>query len=231
MPMVTIFSVTANETNEIDFIVYLTTPEVQVVVDEIIESAESVGLTVNAIYIDDWNYYLYLTIFTTDWDLAYGGFLGNNNPDTIFQLAYGNMGLHSYYLKHDDAKYAQYSLQLWQWLLQAQANPAVVDADYINDMVDKFQDAEERLWEKQLIITLAEFMGSSVTQNNVLMPNSLPGHVFADEDLRLAFSRAIDRTVAVDYHISQGHTSVNILYHLYSCSMFHDSTLLNCLPN
>ena len=229
--MLPIFSVTADESTEIDFLIYLTNPEVQVIVDEIIASAEDVGLTVNPIYIDNWNVYTYLVVMTTDWDLAYGGFLGNNEPDTIFQLAFGNMGLHYYYLKHTDTKYAQCSLQLWSWLLQAQADPTVVDADYINDMVDTFHDAEERLWEKQLLITLCDFDAGGSLKNNVLMPNSLPGHVFADEDLRLAFSRAIDRTVAVDYHIAQGQTSVNILYHLYSCSMFHDSTLLNCLPN
>ncbi len=228
--MVTVFSVTAEETTEIDFLIYLTNPEVQVIVDEIIESAESVGLTVNTMYIDDWNLYNYLAVFSTDWDLAFGGYLGNNQPDTIFQLAFGNMGLDHYYLKHNDAKFAKFSIQLWQWLQQALADPTVVDDDYINDMVDKFYDAEERLWEKQLIITLAELVAPSGDKNLVLMPNSLSGHAFADEDLRLAFSRAIDRTVAVDYCIAQGFESVNILYHLYSCSMYHDVTLPNCLP-
>ncbi|MHA1367365.1 MAG: hypothetical protein ACTSP5_13265 [Candidatus Heimdallarchaeota archaeon] len=211
-----VFSVSAEEATEtVDFIIYLTNPDVQIIVDEIITSAEDIGLNVNPIYILDWNYFTYLLLFTTDWDLAYGGFLNNNNPDTLFQIAYGNMGLNFYYLKHNDAKYAKFSLQLYQWLLLAQEGPSVVNDDYINDMVDKFHDAEERLWEKQLIITLCEFMGGGPLRNNVLMPNSLSGHVFADEDLRLTFSRAIDRTVAVDYHLAMGHTSVNVLYHLY----------------
>ncbi|HUT82774.1 MAG TPA: hypothetical protein VMZ29_16380 [Candidatus Bathyarchaeia archaeon] len=228
--MISFVQVNADENPVIDFLIY-NNPDVQVIVDEIIASAEDVGLTVNPIYIDDWNYYLYLVIYTTNWDMYYGGTLGNNIPDTIFQLAYGNMGLHYYYLKHDDAKYAKFSLQLYQWFLQAQADPSVVDDDYINDMIDKFHDAEERLWEKQLIITLAEFVNPiGDVRNDVLMPNCLPGHAFADKGLRLAFSHAIDRTIIVNTRIGQGFTDVNILYQLYSCSMYHDTTLPNNLP-
>ena len=231
LPLVSVFSVSADEINELDFYIFLGNPAVQMVVDEIIESAEAVGLSVNPIYYDDWAYFTYLITYTTDWDLWYGGNLGNNIPDTIFQIAYGNMGLHYFYLKHTDAKYAEASVQLWMWLQQVMADPSIITEDFINDMVDKFHDAEERLWEKQLVITLAEFLNNyDELRNLILTPNCLPGHPLADEDLRLEFSHAIDRTVAVDYCLGLGLPYSNVLYHLYGCSIYHNTDLPNCLP-
>ncbi|NHJ86594.1 MAG: hypothetical protein FK734_14100 [Asgard group archaeon] len=124
-------------------------------------------------------------------------FAGEN--DNIFNCAYGNMGYNYYYLRHADSKYTKFSLQLWNWYQAAMVDPSIVDDDYINDMYDKFHDCEERLWEHQYLISLAMGTGpSGLVKQTILVPNCLTGYAFADENLRLAFSHAIDRTVAVD---------------------------------
>ena len=232
LPLVSVFSVKAEPTS-IDFLIYLSYPETQLVVDEIIDSAESVGLVVNPIYIDNWNYFNYLILFTNDWDLYYGGFMNTymGADDNIFNCAYGNMGYNYYYLRTGDAKYTKFSLQLYNWYLAAMADASIVDDDYINDMYDKFHDCEERLWEHQYLLTLATgYNIGGFLQELILTPNCLPGYAFADENLRLAFSNAIDRTVAVDYLLALGFTNVEIFYHTFGYSVCHDTTLPNCLP-
>ncbi|HUU77409.1 MAG TPA: hypothetical protein VMX55_03635 [candidate division Zixibacteria bacterium] len=229
----TVFSITAEEPTEIDFLIFIYYQEEQVVVDEIIESAESLGLVVNPIYISDWNYFQYLIMMTNDWDIYYGGSMNTytGSADNIFNCAYGNMGYNYYYLRHNDVKYNKFSLKLWGMLQAYVADPSIADASFIDDMYDKFHDCEERLWEKQLIMPLAKFVN---LEGNLMLkhltPNCLPGYAFSDEDLRLAFSRAIDRTVVVDYLLGFGFTFVDIFYHAFGYSTCHDTTLPNCLP-
>ena len=234
LPLVSFYSVTADETTTITFLVYSEIPEEQMVIDEIIESAEYVGLTVNTVYINNWNYFLYLIMMTNDWDIYYGGVMNTyaGENDNIFNCAYGNMGYNYYYLRHDDVKYNESSWKLWNWHLAAMADPSIIDDSYVDDMYDKFHDCEERLWEKQLILTLAEFTNTyGLRQQKILVPNCLPGYVFNDEDLRLAFSHAIDRTVVVDYLLGFGLSNVEIVYHAFGYSVCHDTTLPNGLPN
>jgi len=70
LPLATISSAYACRLKEIDFIILVECPEKQVVVDEIILKLESLGLTVNAIYMnyDDW----IANGNTDDYDLRYG---------------------------------------------------------------------------------------------------------------------------------------------------------------
>jgi len=223
--LLTIVSVNADVADEIDFMIFLTTPEVQVVVDEIIESAESLGLRINPIYVD-WNTFMFSLMFSSSWNLAYGGYLNTPYPDTIFSLAYGVMGMSYYFTKHDDAKFAAAATKLWIGLNEAPETPPEEMNTLIEDMIDSFHDAEERLWEKQIIITLAEFINSAgMIKSDVLTPNCKAGHVFADETLRLAFSAAINRNVVLDYHASMGMYTAYEAYHLYGWSQFHDTSL------
>ena len=227
-------STTSDETTSITFLVYSHYAEEQVVVDEIIESAESVGLTVNTVYIDNWNYFLYLIMMTDNWDLYYGGSMNTYEGlnDNIFNCAYGNMGYNYYYLRHDDVKYNESSWKLWNWHLAAMADPSIVDDDYIGDMLDKFHDCEERLWEKQLLMPLAKFINfEGKLMLKLLTPNCLPGYAFNDESLRLAFSNALDRTVVVDYLLGFGFSYAEVIYHTFGHSVCHDTTLPNTIPN
>ncbi len=152
--MTAIFSVTADETNEIDFIIYLRNDGSQAVVDELILKAESLGLTVNPIYLD-WVAWMDAALYTSDWDLAYGGLSIGYPVDNIFNLAYDMAGLNFFKLRHDDAILNKFALDLWMMLNTAQNDPAVDIVDLMTDMIDKFHDAEERIWEKQYIFTFS----------------------------------------------------------------------------
>lgn len=229
MPIATLISVTSDDPEEIDFLIYLRDAESQVLVDELILKAENLGLSVNAIYLT-WEEWQYRATYTDDWDMTYGGTLLTTNQDNIFNLAYWITGLEYYFIKHDDAKFSTAVWSLWGWLMEAQVTPPEEMGDLISDMIDKFHDAEERLWEKQLIFTFAQWLNPYYACNDVLVPNCKAGRVFANEELRLAYSSIIDHSLFVDYHSARLPFTVYDTYHLYEWSSFHNIELPNYSP-
>jgi len=227
--MTTLFSVSANEQNEIDFIIYLDTEERQPIVDELIFKAESLGLTVNPIYMS-WGDWYYATHYSDWWDLSYGGILVSWRNDDISFLSHCIMGMDYYLLRHDDVKLHDLAWDLWNMRLMLESDPDVDITDLSDDMIDKFHDAEERLWEKQYTFTFLQYIDGLAVRSEIAMPNCKAGRVFADENLRLTYSSIIDRNIFFDYYQTHYQFPVYVLYHLYQWSSFHDTTLPNCLP-
>ena len=82
IPIATIISVNANESEEIDFIYYISNPFAQAQIDELVSTAESLGLVVNAIqYINP--YALIARMYTGDYDLAFGPLLSSRKDFII----------------------------------------------------------------------------------------------------------------------------------------------------
>lgn len=150
LPLITIFPTTADD-EELDVVIlkiWLETPEKQVIVDELISSVEDLGLEANPIYfydLDAWRFY------QGDYDITYGGIMSLPRDGDIFMYAFVNVLLNYYALNHDDAKIFKCVDKLWGMYWDAVDHPDVVDEAFIADMVDAFQDIEERLWEKQYL--------------------------------------------------------------------------------
>ena len=228
LPIATIISVTSDESEEIDFVIYLRDESTQVLVDELIFKAECLGLSVNPIYLswEDWT----ARVSGDDWDISYGGIQIAYPIDDIFNLAMMMTGLEFMVLKHSDAKFSKAVWANYNRIFEAQVTPPEEMGDLITDMIDTFHDAEERLWEKQLIFPLAQWISPVFTHTDVLVPNCKAGHVFADEALRLTYSSIIDYSLFVDYWAARLPFAVWGTYHMYGWSSCHDSDLPNCLP-
>ena len=228
LPIATIVSVTSEETEEIDFVIYLRNDSSQVLVDELIFKAESLGLSVNAIYLswDDWVLYTDLG----DYDLAYGGIQIAYPIDHIYNLVYMMTALEAFILQHDDAKFSNAVWTNYYRYLQRESIPPGEMADFISDMITTFHDAEERLWEKQLIFPLAQWISPYFAHTDFVTPNCKAGRVFADEDLRLTYSSIIDYSLFVDYWTNLLPFTAWGTHHIYGWASCHDSTLPNSLP-
>ncbi len=210
-------------------IIWLEFPEKQVIVDEIIFKAESLGLSVNPIYLnfDEWRE---RATFTDDWDLTYGGILNIPNVDDIFTHAY-ILGILNYIvLKPDDPKLIKQTDKIYGMFWEAQENPYVVDEDFLDDMTDKFHDIEECLWENQYMFTFVRWVEPALRNGESMNVNCLPGRVFADDALRLEFNSIIDRSVFLDYHSTYNPYPVYEFYHMFQWASYHDSSLPNCYP-
>ena len=229
VPITPVF-VLANETKEIDFIIYYREGS-DPFINELISKAESLGLTVNPIYLT-WGQWYYETHFTDWWDLTYGGILEAYAIDDIATLGYTVMGTNYYILRHDDIKLDNLAWDLWNMRSELLTNPDVDIEDLSEDMLDKFHDAEERMWENQYMFTFIQWVSGQAVRSEVAIPNCQAGHAFADENLRLTFSSLIDRTLFLDYY-QQFFPSlpVYIHYHMHQWSQYHDTSLPYTLPN
>ena len=235
LPLSTIFSTTTGETDEIIMIIWLETPEKQVIIDEIISCVEELNLEVNAIYLsfEEWVEH---TNYGDYWDLSYGGIMALPRDGDIFLYAFISVILNYYALQFYDAKVFKCVDKLWAMYWEAMANPDVVDEDFIADMVNAFQDIEERLWEKQycsifnrwLEPSSAEWGPVPTIKTEALTYNCMPGRVFSDHELRLALNEKINRDVFLDYHSTYNSYDTYLVYHLYQWLPFHDTSLPNC---
>ena len=133
--------VLANETKEIDVIIYYYEGK-DALYDEVISKAESLGLTVNPIYLTFAQWY-YETHNTDWWDLSYGAILKAYAIDDIATLGYTVMGTNYYLLRHDDTKLDKLAWDLWNMRTELLSNPDVNVEDLSEDMLDKFHDVEE----------------------------------------------------------------------------------------
>ncbi|MCG3227638.1 MAG: hypothetical protein H7645_12030 [Candidatus Heimdallarchaeota archaeon] len=219
----------------VDFVIWLMEPERQVLADEMIEKTESLGLVVNTIYvdtIDDWALYAHETL---DYDLIYGPFMTLPKEMDIFFIAYIEYILSFVILSDDNKIYKNADKLLDMWMQANWYNPDLFnDEDFINDMVDLFNDNEERYWEKQYESIFVQFETETSEEwevpsmrTDALNYNCLPGRVFHNTDLRLQLNSIIDRTVFLDYYALYTSYSVYEVHHLYQFSPFHDATLPN----
>ena len=235
LPLATIIATNADEPTEIDMIIWLERPEKQVVVDEIIFKVESLGLSVNPIYLSFEEWVVYGQGQNNDWDLLYGPPMALPRDAGIFDLAFISVILNYYALNHNDAKILNSVDKLWGMFWDAIEYPDVVDEDFINDMVDKFQDIEERLWEKQYFAVFVQYETPfsdewgpiPAIKTDTMTFNCLPGFVFEDTDLRLQLMSNIDLTVFLDYHSTYNPYPVYEVHHLFQWSTFHDTSLPN----
>ena len=227
---ITPFFVSATEIDEIDFIIYLHSEERQPFIDELIIKAESLGLTVNPIYME-WGDWYYATHYSDWWDLSFGGILVALGIDDVSTLAYTIMGMDYYLLRHDDTKLHNLAWDLWNMRLLLENDPDVDIADLSADMIDKFHDSEERLWEKQYIFTFLQYLDGLAVRSEIAIPNCKAGHAFADENLRLTFSSIIDRTILKDfYHQMYPEITTYDLFHIHQWSSYHNVDLPNYMP-
>ncbi len=235
LPLATMFvKTTKSDSDVVTMIIWLETPEKQAIVDEIITSIEDLGLSVNAIYLatlDEWRFY------PGDYDLSYGGIMSLPEEGDIFMFAFVNVLLNYYALKHTDTKIFKCVDKLWAMYWEAVENPDIVDEEFLDDMVNTFQDIEERLWEKQYYSVFNQWWepwtwewGVPSMRTEAIVYNCLPGHIFADKDLRLALNEEIDRDVFLDYHSVYNPYETTLVYHLFQWLPFHDASLPNCYP-
>ena len=201
----------------VDFVVYLETPERQMLADEIIAAAEDCGLVVNAIYVD-FNTWLEYAHGTWDYDLLFGPYMSVPKDMDIFFLTYFNYILYSV-IPHDDKKWTTLLEELIGMYIEAMINPDIVDDEYINTMATILQKIEKRLWAKQFFSVFCHyevpesFWGPIPTmETEALNYNCLKGRVFHDTDLRLALNEAIDKQVFLDYY--EAYTSFEV-YEIY----------------
>ncbi|NHJ46588.1 MAG: hypothetical protein FK733_02255 [Asgard group archaeon] len=237
LSLTTVFSVTADDEQQVViFKVLLETPEKQVIVDEIISCLEDLNLDVQTLYFTDvieWRDYL------GHYDLSYGGILALPRDGDIFLYSYVNVLMHYFAFSHTDAKIFKNVDKLWAMYWESVSNPDAVDADFIADMVNAFQDIEERMWEKQYISIFNRWVEPSswewgpipTVKTEMIGYNCLPGYVFADKDLRLTLNAAINRDVFLDYHAMYNTYETHLTYHIFDWLPFHDYTLPNTFPN
>jgi len=232
LPLTTVFSATAFKPKEIDFIIWLERPEKQVVVDEIILKLESLGITVNAIYMnyDDWT----ANGNTDDYDLRYGPESWTWDIDNIFQLAWLLSMINPHMLRHTDKKLNAFVDKLVAMSAEATDNPDVVTEDFIEEMIDTFQKAEKRLWVKKYILPFAQWVGIDpwgigldFIYTEVLTLNCFEGNVFSNINLRKRLFHRIDRSVFLDYHATYNPYEYYTVYHLFQMSIYHDTNLPN----
>ncbi|MHA1210972.1 MAG: hypothetical protein ACTSSH_00795 [Candidatus Heimdallarchaeota archaeon] len=199
-------------------------PEKQVIVDEIILKLESIGLTVNAIYLgwDDW----FAVANTDDFDIMYGGLSYTFGIDDIFTLGWLIPLINFHMLRHHDVKFQKLVDKLGSMNDEAMANPDIVTEEYIAEMIDTFQDIEKRLWKKNFVLPYVQWF-DGILFTEVTNLNCLKGHVFANPHLRTALFRSIDRNVFQDYHAAFNPFYTYPVYHLFQMSIYHDISLPN----
>ncbi|NPD88190.1 MAG: hypothetical protein HGN29_05685 [Asgard group archaeon] len=219
----------------VDFVIWLMEPERQVLVDEMIEKTESLGLEVNTIYVDtldDWALYAHET---QDYDLIYGPFMTLPKDMDILEIAYISWIL-SIVLLHTDKKiFTKTEILVDGWIEATWINPDLInDEDFVNKMVDAFNIVEKRLWIKQYESVFVQFetetsdeWGVPSMRTDVLNYNCLKGRVFFDTDLRVQLNSIIDRTVFLDYYAQYTSYDVYEAYHLFQFSPFHNPKLTN----
>jgi len=206
LPLTTISSAYACKSKEIDFVIWVERPEKQVVVDEMILKLESLGLTVNAIYMnyDEW----IANGNTDDYDIRYGAESWTWFIDDIFQLAWLMSMVNPHMLRHNDKK--------------------------LNNLVDELHKIEKRLWVKKYIMPLAQWegidpwgIGLPFVYTEVLTLNCFEGSVFSNMNLRRRLFHRIDRNVFLDYHAVYNPYETYTVYHLFQMSIYHDANLPN----
>ncbi|NHJ31620.1 MAG: hypothetical protein FK732_02040 [Asgard group archaeon] len=222
---------TDGETPVVDLIIWLETPEKQVMADEIITKVESLGISVNAIYLefDEWRY---RATFTDDYDLSFGGILNLPDVDDIFTHAYIFGILNYIVLRCDDPKLIKQTDKIYGMFWEAMMNPDVVDEDFMNDMIDVFHDIQERLWENQYMFTFVQWIDpvAGLRNGESMNVNCLPGRVFEDISLRLELNSIIDRSVFLDYHAAYNPYPTYEFYHFFHWTSYHDTSLPNTYP-
>lgn len=236
--LTTMVSVISDDDDDqvLTILIWLERPEKQVIIDEIIRALEECDLEVNTLYmptLEAWQDY------EGDYDLWYGGIQELPRDGDIFMYAFINYLLYEFIMMYEDAKISKNVGKLWDMYLEAIDDPDVVDEAFIDDMVDAFQDIEERLWEKQYLIVFnrwlepsSDIWGPVPTMNTeTLGYNCLPGNVFADPKLRLELNEEIDRDVFLDYHSSYNPYSTYEVYHVFQWLPFHDTSLPNEYPD
>ena len=221
------YFVSAFEVKEVDFIIYLHNDERQPLVDEFINKAEYLGLTVNPIYLS-WADWYYETHNTDWWDLSWGGILLAQYADDISTLGFTVMGMDYYILRHDDIKLHNMAWDIWNMREELETIPETEIDDLSADMVDKFHDVEERIWEEQYLFTFIQYTDFAV-HSEVAVPNCKAGHVFSNSDLRITYSSLLDRSKFIDFYSSISLPAYE-LFHLHQWSIYHDITLPNSMP-
>lgn len=225
LPVSTVFMANAHVGKEVNFLVWVETPEKQVVVDEIIDTMESLGLIVNTVYmptLDDWILEETVGIY----DLTYGGLSYTFGIDDIFQIAWLLSMINPHMLRHHDIKLNNLIGELTAMLEAAQLDPTVATEEYMAEMIDIFQDVEKRLWKKLYILPFVQWFGG-IYFTEVLVPNAKLGHVFNSLGLRKALYHGVDRNVFLDYHATYNPFPVYEVYHLFQMSPYHDTSLPN----
>ncbi|NHJ87971.1 MAG: hypothetical protein FK734_21080 [Asgard group archaeon] len=230
LPVATIATINANEPEEIDFIIYAPSPYVQMIMEDMVFQAENLGLIVNTIYYQD-PYAMIARMYMGDYDLAYGPALARPYEYDLFSLVTSLTSIDQTIVFHSDNKFTKMVTELEQYLLAVETTSEEDMPDLLNDIINKFHDAEERLWEKQLLIPLGysyEYM-PGYTVYICTYVNSQVGRVFADDDLRITFSSLIDRTAFLNYWALLPF-GVYESYHLFGTTSYHNYELPNCVP-
>lgn len=209
---------------EVDFYIWLEFPEKQVIVDEIISSLESIGLSVNAIYLgwDDW----FAVANTDDFDIMYGGLGYTFGIDDIFTLGWLIPMINMHMFRHHDAKLQKLIDKLGSMNDEAMVNPDIVTEEYIEEMIDTFQNIEKRLWKKKYLLPYVQWF-DGIYYSEVTNLNCLKGRVFANQYLRTALSKNVDRSVFLDYHATYNAFPTYAIYHFFQMSIYHDTSLPN----
>ena len=238
LPLATIISTNSwNVKQEISFYVLLEAPEKQVIVDEIINKLESLGLIVNTVYFTDVNEWS--AAQQADWpDVTYGGLSYTFDIDNIFTLAYLLYIQKNFMFagKFDDKKFSTLVDDLTDMYMEAAAYDFIVPDEFINEMIDIFQKIEKRLWNHLIVLPFVQwvapfnfppFSDPAAKTTEIIMTNSVQGRVFSNLGLRRALYRSIDRNVFLDYHALYNPYPVYVVYHLYQMSIYHDTNLPN----
>jgi hypothetical protein len=193
--------------------------------NELATKAENLGYTVNHIFYED-PYEMIVRMYSGDYDLAYGPALAMTYMDTIFQMANSIVAVEQQIIFHSDTVFSEIASDLLNYLYAVESTPEEDVPALLEDMLDKIHDAEERLWENQLIIPLGytgDYIPGMMTSMNAYI-NSQEGRVFEDTELRIEYASIIDRTVFTNYWVLLPF-AVYETNHLYGWTSYHDFDL------
>ncbi len=165
-----------------------------------------------------------------DYDLSYGGQSYTWDIDNIFQLAWFAFILNDHMFYHDDADLDAISLSLWDMMNAAMVDPTIATEEYINEMIDIFNQWETILWFKKYLLPFVQweaplnygpFVFPAAKYTEVIVLKSGDGRVFSNIFYRWILSSIIDRSVFLDYHAAYNPYETYPVYHLFQESIYH----------
>lgn len=183
-------------------------PEKQVVVDEILDALDTLGIDVTPTYYYDYGEWVaHAQVHGHEYDLTYGGYSYTWDIDNIFTLAFFGFILNLHMFDHDDPNFDKIAQKLWDMLNAATANPEIATEEYINKMINIFHKWERHLWLKRYINPFVQWEGPLLSYGipvakftETINLKCVKGSVFSKLPLRWAFYSLIDRLVFLDYH-------------------------------
>jgi len=229
LPITSIYTVSASKNKEITCMLLLERPEKQVVLDEIIDALESLGLTLTIDWFYDYDEWVaHSHVHGAEYDITYGGLMYSWDIDNIFNLAWLLYMYNEHMWLNTDKKFDTYVQTLWDMFNDAMVTPEIATEEYLEEMTKIFNKIEKRLWVKKYVLPFVQWegffapFGMDIKFMEGIGFNTEDGRVFSNIAYRWALQKLIDRDVFMDYHAIYNPYDVYEVYHIFQMSALHD---------